>query len=95
MVVLTLRDEILAQCKTHTVRDSRAVEQLHPTRDPDQHILGDVDLHQNQQLVQSAKDVADRGEVDPLEAIDAEEVLLGTLMVLACDDEVTSGHGQH
>ena len=63
---LTLSDETLADCFTNTILYSRAIEQVHSARDPDQHILGDVDLHQNQQLVKSAEDVADRGHVDPL-----------------------------
>ena len=45
--------------------------------------------------MKSAEDVANRGHVDPLLACDTEEVLRGTLFLLARDDEVAKDHGQH
>ena len=46
-------------------------KETHIARDFDKDELGYINLHENQELMKSTKDVADRAHVDPFVAIDA------------------------
>lgn len=65
------------------------IEQTHSSRDAHQHVLRDVDLHQNKQLVESAEDVSNWAQVDPLVSIEAKKMLLASLNILPVHDKVS------
>ena len=74
--------------------DLLLVEHSHITGDAHKHILGDVDLHKDQELVQRAKDVTHARKVDPLVTIHAEEMLSLLLILLLVNNEVAGGNGR-
>lgn len=45
--------------------------------------------------MESSKDIADGRHVNPFEAVQAEQVLVSTGLVLLVDDKVSRGHGQN
>ena len=63
-------------------------EEAHSVGDSDQDNLRDVDLHEDEELVEGAKDVADARHVDPLVSVQAEQVLAHAVDLLPVDDEV-------
>ena len=69
-------------------------EEAHSVGDSDQDNLRDVDLHEDEELVESAEDVADARHVDPLVSVQAEQVLSLALHLLPVDDEVAGGDRQ-
>ena len=71
------------------------VEEAHVARDANQHVLRNVDLHEDKQLVKGAKDIADWGQVDPLVTMHAEQMLVSTGFVLPVDDEVAGGDSEN
>ena len=62
--------------------------------DADQNHLRDIDLHEDEDLVQSAEDVTDAWQVDPLIAVDAKQMLPCAWNALPVDDEVARGDCQ-
>ena len=71
-----------------------SVEDAHVARDAHKHILGDVDLHEDEKLVQGAEYVPHAAQVDPLGAVNTKQVLNGALLVLSVDDEVAGRYGE-
>ena len=69
-------------------------EEAHSVGDADQDNLRDVDLHEDEELVESAEDVADARHVDPFVSVQAEQVLAHALHLLPVDDEVAGGDRQ-
>ena len=57
--------------------------------------LRDVDLHEDEELVKGAENVADARHVDPLVTVQAEQVLSVALNLLPIDDKVASSYSQN
>lgn len=89
-----LIDQILAHLALQVVHHI-LVENFHPIRQAHQNELRDVDLHQNQKLMQRPKYVAHRCKVDPLVAMQAQQVLIRSLLMLAIYDEIARSDGEH
>ena len=70
------------------------LEKFHIARDLHDDELGDVDLHEDKQLVKGSEDVADGAKVDPLVAVDTEEMLSGARVALPVHDEVACCYGE-
>jgi len=47
------------------------VEKAHVAWNANKHILGDVDLHQDKELMECAEDISNWGQVNPFVAVDA------------------------
>ena len=98
-LVLALRrlQKLSPDSSSHAVEevDFLLVEHSHVARDTHEDILSDVDLHQDQELVECAEDVAHNRHVDPLVSVHAQQVLFLLTLLLFVDDEVAncdSGH---
>ena len=63
--------------------------------DANKHNLRDVDLHEDEELVKCAENVADARHVDPLVAVQAEQVLSVALNLLPVYDKVASSYSQN
>lgn len=61
----------------------------------DEDELGDVDLHEDEELMKCTEDVADRGHVDPFVAVEAEKMLVRAWLHLLVNDEVAGGDSKH
>ena len=57
--------------------------------------LRDVDLHEDEELVKGAENIADPRHVDPLVSVQAEQVLSVALNFLPIDDKVASSDSQN
>lgn len=71
-----------------------SLEDSHSSRDSHENVLGDIDLHEDEELVECTKDVTHSAQVDPLGAVDAKQVLHRSLLVLLVDDEVSRGDSE-
>jgi hypothetical protein len=71
------------------------IEDAHIAWDFDQYKLGDIDLHEDEQLMASSKDHSSEGEIDPLVSIHAEKVLVGVRLMLSVHNYKSSCHCGH
>ena len=66
------------------------LEDAHVARDTDEDVLRDVDLHQDEELVEGAENVANGTQVDPFSSVHAKQVLHRIGVGLFVQDEVSS-----
>ncbi len=64
-------------------------------RNAHKHILRNVDLHEDQNLVERSECITHGRQIDPLIAIDTEKMLFGAFLLSFVHDEVACGHCEH
>ena len=70
------------------------IKDAHIARDSNHDILSDIDLHQDKELVECAKDITNRAQIDPFIAVKAEKVLFVSFCIRTVNDEITASHCQ-
>ena len=71
------------------------VEEAHVPGNAHEHILRDVDLHEDQKLEHRPKDVTHEALIDPLTPVDAQKVLRHALLVLLVQDDIARDNSAH
>ena len=89
-----IEESVTESCGHNMVQvDFLSLEEAHVARDPHEHVLRDIDLHQDEQLEHRTEDVTHDAHVDPLTAVETKQVLGLAIILLVRDNQVSDDHG--